>query len=370
MIRVRRQSGRREDFERLGDSVAGAVLLIEKSELHDEDGLLNGLFKQYSGALETEVFARDKGAAAIIYMSTRPQALLYRHRAALGVNNRLPILTMEREAALRAARLLRAGLDLHVRIAIDVEDGGEYETANVVAELPGSSRPDEIVVLGAHIDSWDLGTGALDNGANVALVIDVARQMRRLGLKPHRTIRFVLFNGEENGLLGSHAYVDHHAAELDHHVMAMAIDLGTGAFDSFFTNGRPEMEPLINRLLEPVAGLGPWSMTSALATGTDTFDFMLQGIATVVPLQAAANYPSNYHAASDTFDKVDPVQLRLNAAILATLTYGFANTDLSWTRHDAKQVATLVDSLELSDLQKQYPPWSDWLAGTRGRKPK
>ena len=360
--------GAEEDLQRLGDAVAGAVLLVETRELHDEDGLLHGLFKEYSGALVTEVLAFESGAVGVVYMSTRAKGLLYRHKAAVGLVNAQPLLTMEREGAQRAARLLQRGIKLTIHIDIDVDDGGPYESANVVAELPGAERPEEIVVLGAHLDSWDLGTGALDNGANVALVIDVARQMRRLGLKPRRTLRFVLFNGEEQGHLGSYAYVRHHEQALDNHVMAIAIDLGTGAIRSFFTNGRPAMETVINRLLQPVAGVGPWQMTNALATGTDTFDFMLQGVATVVPLQDAANYPSNYHAESDTFDKVDQAQLRLNAAILAVLAYGFAQTEVSWRRHDREGVATLVESLDLPDLRKRYPPWREWLAGTRGRR--
>ena len=290
--------GAEEDLQRLGDAVAGAVLLVETRELHDEDGLLHGLFKEYSGALVTEVLAFESGAVGVVYMSTRAKGLLYRHKAAVGLVNAQPLLTMEREGAQRAVRLLQRGIKLTIHIDIDVDDGGPYESANVVAELPGAERPEEIVVLGAHLDSWDLGTGALDNGANVALVIDVARQMRRLGLKPRRTLRFVLFNGEELGHLGSYAYVRHHEQALDNHVMAIAIDLGTGAISSFFTNGRPAMETVINRLLQPMAGVGPWQMTDALATGTDTFDFMLQGVATVVPLQDAANYPSNYHAES------------------------------------------------------------------------
>ncbi|MEJ8566128.1 M20/M25/M40 family metallo-hydrolase [Elongatibacter sediminis] len=359
--------GEEEDFQRMGNTLDGSFVLIETRELRDEDGLLNGLFVQYARARDIELEAFRSGAAGIVYMSTRPKGLLYQHKAFLGPRNAHPMLTMEREGAQRAVRLLQAGKALEITVNIDVNSGGSYTSANVVAELPGSELPDEIVLLGAHLDSWGLGTGALDNGANVAAVIDTARQIQRLGLKPRRTIRFVLFNGEEQGLQGSLAYVRRHNKELDRYVMAMAMDLGTGKITDFFANGRSELEPVLQQLLAPVEGLGPFRFVNELATGTDTFDFMLEGIATTVAFQAASNYPSNYHSESDTFDKVDPVQLRLNTSVIATLTYGFANVDVTWRRHDRKQVEALVNTLELKEVQKDYPPWQEWFSGSRGR---
>jgi hypothetical protein len=361
--------GLEEDFQKLGQAIADAFVLVETKELTDEDGLITGLFVQYARAREIERAAFDLGAAGVIYMSTRSKGLLYQQKASLGPDNVHPMLTMEREGAKRAIRLLKSHKDLKITVNIDVTTGDQYTSANVVAELPGSEQPEEIVLLGAHLDSWGLGTGALDNGANVAVVIDIARQIRRLGLKPRRTLRFVLFNGEEQGLQGSMAYVRQHEDELDRYVMAIAMDLGSGKITGFFENGRPEINTRLQDLLAPVMGMGPFPTIKEIATGTDTFDFMLQGIATTVPFQAASNYPSNYHAESDTFDKVDQTQLRINASIIAALTYGFAETDVNWQRHDRKQIELLVDSLELTDAQKEFPPWQGWLAGSRGRRP-
>ncbi len=358
-----------EDFQKVSQTIAGAFVLVETKELTDEDGLISGLFVQYSRARDIERAAFEMGAAGVIYMSTRSKGLLYQHKASLGPDNVHPMLTMERESAQRAVRLLKSHKDLNITVNIEVTTGGQYTSANVVAELPGSELPQEIVLLGAHIDSWGLGTGALDNGANVAVVIDIARQIKQLELGPRRTIRFVLFNGEEQGLQGSWAYVRQHEDELDRYVMAISMDLGTGKITGFFENGRPAINARIQELLAPVMGMGPFQSINEIATGTDTFDFMLQGIATTVPFQAASNYPSNYHAESDTFDKVDQAQLRINASIIATLTYGFAETDVDWQRHDRKQVEVLVDSLDLSDAQKEFPPWQGWLAGSRGRRP-
>src|SRR5207342_689575 len=106
--------------------------------------------------------------------------------------------------------------------------GGPIKAQNVIAELRGCEKPDEFVILGAHLDSWELGTGALDNGCNAALVVDALRTIKAAGLKPRRTIRFVLFTGEEQGMLGSRAYANQHRAELDKASGVAVIDSGIG----------------------------------------------------------------------------------------------------------------------------------------------
>ncbi len=137
---------------------------------------------------------------------------------------------MEREAAKRALRLLRSGKKLELTAEIDVQDDGEYKIYNMIGEIPGSELPGEFVVMGAHLDSWGLGTGANDNGCNVALLIDIARQMKQLSIQAHRTIRFILWNGEEQGLNGSWRYTQQHTDELDRHVMTGSIDIGSGLY--------------------------------------------------------------------------------------------------------------------------------------------
>ena len=143
------------------------------------------------------------------------------------------MLVIERDAGLRAVRLLRAGHRLTLTAILDLDTGGPYETWNVVAEIPGTTKADEIVVIGAHLDSWDLGDGVLDNGANAVMLIDIARQFARLGIRPTRTIRFVMWNGEEEGMEGSFGYVRSHARELDKHVMSASLDIGCGRVQGF-----------------------------------------------------------------------------------------------------------------------------------------
>src|SRR5262249_25147758 len=148
--------------------------------------------------------------------------------------------------------------EVKVEIEIQNKTGGAYQAKNVVAELRGREKPDEIVVIGAHLDSWDLGTGANDNGVNAALVIDVARNMRALGLTPRRSVCFVLWGGEEQGMYASAAYVQTHASELDKHVATVTFDLGSGRTVGFFLDGREELRAAVDEALLPVAGLGPF----------------------------------------------------------------------------------------------------------------
>jgi hypothetical protein len=358
--------GAADDFGRLGARARGAWVLVETAVLDDEIGLA-GLFAEYNDAVGIEASAIEAGAAGIVFMSSRPKNLLFRHSASRVIDNRHPILIMEREAAKRALRLLRDGRNLSLTATIEVDRGYAYKSRNVIGEIQGSGKPEEIVVFGAHLDSFDLGTGALDNGANVAMLIDIARQIGRLDLRPRRTIRFALWNGEEQGLVGSWRYTEQHDAELDRHVLAASFDIGTGAITGFFTNGREELVSTVDEYLRPVAGLGPFQQQNVPVVGTDNFDFMIEGVPNLIAIQADANYASNYHAESDTFDKVDRPQLKQNSAIAAALVWGFANGSERLPRHSHAEIAELIASTDLEQQMRSFAVWQGWESGERGR---
>jgi carboxypeptidase Q len=357
--------GEEADFQRLGSRAKGAFVLIETNELKDMDGL----FREYNESAKIEGRAIAAGVAGVVYMSSRPPGNLARHNASRGWQNRHPMMMMERDGAGRALRLLRTGVPLTLTAALDIQSGPAYETYNVIGEIRGSSKPDEIVLIGAHYDSWDLGTGVLDNGANAMMVLDIARQIRRLGLKPARTIRFALWNGEEQNLNGSYGYTLSHAAEMSRHVMASSYDIGTGRITGYFTGGRSELLPVLEQVLAPVRGLGPFTQVNVPIVGTDNYDFMMQGVPNLVANQESANYGPNYHARSDQFDKADLRQLRLNAAVAAAVTWGFANVDLAVPRQTAQQVDSLVKNTDLADQMKMFNVYDAWAAGKRGLRP-
>jgi Zn-dependent M28 family amino/carboxypeptidase len=358
--------GSEGDFARLGDAAKGAWVLIETPVLDDEAGLA-GLFAEYNDAAVIEPRAFNADVAGIVFMSSRPRNLVFRHNAALGRKNQHPLLVMEREHAKRALRILRAGNSLSLTATIDVDDGGAYTSTNVIGEIRGGTRPEEIVIFGAHLDAHDLGTGALDNGINVVMLINIARQIVRLGLKPERTIRFALWNGEEQGLVGSWKYTQRHEPELDRHVVAASFDIGSGRTTGFFTGGRPDLVSQVDEYLLPVSGLGPFQHADVPIVGTDNFDFMIEGVPNIVAIQADANYASNYHAESDTFDKVDQHQVRLNSAVVAALVWGFANSADRLPRQSHEEIEALINGTDLEQQMRNFAVWDDWAEGVRGR---
>ncbi len=357
-------TGSAAELERLGDEAADVFLLVETSLLTD----IPGLFVEYTQAASIERRALAAGAAGVVYMGSRPNNMLYRQISSTGLTTDRPMLVMERNAARRAQRLLRRGIPLGLTVSLEIESGPAYESYNVIGELRGTRKPEEIVVIGAHLDSWDLGTGVLDNGANVVLLIDIARQMKRLDLRPARTIRFALWNGEEMGLVGSHRYTGSHAAELDRHVMAGSIDIGCGGITGFFTNGRAELIPVLEKVLEPVKGLGPFQHFNIPIVGTDNFDFMLEGVANLVANQENATYGPNYHARSDQLHECDGQELRLNAAIVAALVYGFAEVEVNWKRQTRAEIEVLVRTTDLGNQMRTFGLYEPWADGSRGRR--
>ena len=356
--------GTAEAFQGLGAQSQDAFVLVETVELTD----IAGLFREYTDAAGIEARAFAAGVAGVVYVGSRPSNVLYRHNVSIGTRNTRPMLVMERDAALRALRLLRSGKALTLSVKLDIEDGPAYESYNVIGEIRGATRPGEVVIIGAHLDSWDLGTGALDNGANVAMMIDIARQMRRLDLQPARTVRFALWNGEEQGMNGSFGYTELHNAELDGHMMALSVDIGCGRITGFFTGGRAELVPQVELALEPVAGLGPFQHINVPVVGTDNFDFMLHGIPNLVANHEPATYGPNYHAGSDQFAECDPRQLRLNAAVVAALTYGFAESETSLARQTRAEIERLVSTTSLGQQMRTFNLWEGWVNGSRGRR--
>jgi Zn-dependent M28 family amino/carboxypeptidase len=256
-----------------------------------------------------------------------------------------------------------------VELSIPNRVGPAIQAANVVAELRGSEKPQEFVVLGAHLDSWELGTGALDNGCNAALVIDTLRVLHNAGVKPRRSIRFILFSGEEQGMLGSLAYVRRHRNELDNAVEVLIFDEGTGPAISFSLGGRTDSEATLRPILAPLAQWNASGITNDAFWGTDNFDFLLEGVPTLVANQQEANYLVNYHASSDTFDKVDMQQLKKHVAMASAVVTGIANApERIAPRQMRSQVEQLLHETKLDEQLKTFGQWTDWTEGRRGRQ--
>lgn len=360
-------TGDEAGFTKAGAAVKGAILLVHSTPLVTYDDL----DREYDVQPEIIERARKAGAAAIFWMSTRPSLLLYRHTTTSdGRIEALPQAIVAREDAERIARFLAAGQKVRVHFEMPNRVSGPVGSENVIGEIRGREKPDEFVLLGAHLDSWDLGTGALDNGCNAAMVIDAARVIHASGNIPRRSIRFVLFTGEEQGELGSRAYAHAHGAELDRMIAAVIFDSGVGRVTGYSVDGRKDYLPQLRETLEPLKAIGPMEYTFNSAGDTDDLDFMLEGVPALVANQDVANYMLNYHAASDTFDKVDFAELKKNVAIAAITAYALADAPARLGHRQSRaEVEQVLKDTGLEESLKAEGAWPAWEKGERGRQP-
>jgi hypothetical protein len=354
-------------FTRAGAAAKDAIVLVHTNILKTWDDLENEYLDQ--PAIVSR--AVSAGAAAILWMSTRPNMLLYRHGLSInGELERLPQAILAREDALRMARFLAEAEPVKVHLDIPNRITGPVESENVVAEIRGREKPDEFVILGAHLDSWELGTGTLDDGCNAAMVIDAARAIRSSGSIPRRSIRFILFTGEEQGMLGSWAYARAHRDELDKMDAAIIFDSGDGRVTGYSLGGRKDIADSLRQALQPLAGFGPFQNTTDAAADTDNFDFLLEGVPALESNQEPGNYIMNYHASSDTFDKVDIAQLKRNEAVAAVTAYAVADwNDRLGVRQTRAQIEQLMNETDLERDMRKSGMWDTWANRTRGRQP-
>jgi len=357
--------GTAADFKKAGE-LAGKILLVHTAVLKTWDDL----FAEYAKAPPVVDLAVKAKATAVAFLASREHDILYRHtNSGEGEIDKLPMVLVAREDGERMARLLAAGDPVWADLSIPNQIGGPIKASNVIAEIRGSEKPEEFVILGAHLDSWELGTGALDNGCNAALVVDALRAIKASGVKPRRSIRFVLFSGEEQGLIGSHAYAVAHRFELDKAAGVVVYDAGTGKTTGFAIGGRKDVEGTARELIAPLAQFGVKDLKPDIEWGTDHFDFLLEGVPTFVAEQEEANYLENYHAVSDTYDKVDFAQLKKHVAEAAALSVGLANLpEKIGPRLTHAQIEQTIVDTHSEDMFKAFGLWDDWVGGKRGRE--
>jgi carboxypeptidase Q len=358
-------NGSAADFKKAGD-ISGKIVLVHSTVLKTWDDL----FAEYTNAPPIISAALNGKAKAVAFIATREHDILYRHTNSFaGEIDRIPQVLLAREDGERVGRLLASGHPVWADLSIPNQLGGPIKTANVIAEIKGSEKPDEFVILGAHLDSWELGTGALDNGCNAALVVDALRAIKASGLTPRRSIRFILFSGEEEGLLGSRAYARGHRSELDKAAGVIIFDSGTGKTTGFSTGGHKDVLDRAKPLIAPLQQFGVTELKTDMELGTDHFDFMLEGVPTFVADQEEANYLENYHAVSDTYDKVDFSQLKKDVAEAAELSFALANLpDKIGPRFTRSQIEDSMRETHSVEMFKANGVWDAWESGNLGRQ--
>jgi len=271
-------------------------------------------------------FFKAEGVAAVLRDSNKPHTLLNM----TGVGGEkfdtgpIPNAFITGEGYRMVWRLLKHG---SVTVEINMTNSFSdkmVEVYNTVGEIRGSEKPDEVIVLGAHLDSWDLGTGSTDNGTGSAAVLEAARALAKSGLKPKRTIRFILFSGEEEGLVGSAKYVEAHKADLDKISAVLVHDTGTGRVLTLGLHDNYQAREIVDQVLAPLGELKLFEPSMVRAFGTDHASFDDVGVPGFFCIQNGAEYAKTHHSQSDTFDKVWKDDLNQGAQVLAAWAYNTA----------------------------------------------
>ena len=246
-------------------------------------------------------------------------------------------------------QLIRRSLDkgpVTLQFEIQNTTTGPVQVNNVIAEIRGSEKPDEWIIVGAHLDSWDYGTGAQDNGSGSASVLDVARAISALGKPPRRSIRFALWAGEEEGLLGSFAYTQAHLNEISKCIAVLNTDNGAGHPKGWKVEGRQDlknaMQPFSDSMLKDLSG-GDLSME--ITYDTDHGPFMLQGVPSLDLWVDMSHYFEIHHKPSDTYDKVDALDFKAGTAIVAVTAWTIAE--------DPKPIAPHIDHAAVAEILKK-----------------
>jgi carboxypeptidase Q len=293
------------------------------------------------------------GAVAMMIQSEKPDRMLYTSAAGIYPSAPLPLLSVAKEDAAFLLRLLRKGdvkLELDIQNTFDQRPGNER---NVIAEIPGAN-PDQIVLLGAHFDSWDPAQGAKDNGSGVAEILEIARILKSLGVKPKATIRFAFFSGEEQACLGSRAYTNAYGDQLERHRVVLITDDGAQKPLGFVLHGRSDLEESTRRLLAPLAALAADSISSAGDLTSDDESFVVLGVPTLSLAVEPGDYDDQHHTITDTLDKVDPQMLALDTAVLAVAAYQIASADQPlgrrWTEQEVTDLLRKTGQLEYVEL--------------------
>ncbi|HYS08158.1 MAG TPA: M20/M25/M40 family metallo-hydrolase [Myxococcales bacterium] len=265
------------------------------------------------------------GAVAVLLRSLATASLRSPHTGMTSYDadaGQIPAAAISTEDADLISRLLQRG-PVRVRLSLGCRMLPDADSSNVVADVRGRERPDEVVLLGAHLDSWDLGTGANDDGAGVAMVMEAGRLIGSLKQRPRRTVRVVLFMNEENGLAGGKAYAAAHRAELANHVAALEADSGAGRPLSIRLRAGEGAGELLNPWIAPLEGLGI-RLEPGDAGGADLGPMDSASVPLVRVHNEGTHYFDTHHSAADTFDKIDPAELARNVAATALVAYALA----------------------------------------------
>jgi hypothetical protein len=354
-----------EDLEQYKGKLKGAIILsgpptklrsLEET-LKSDGSPTGGPFQMKKGTsfedmralqkAKTEFFISE-GAAAIFSDANKHFGLLFTTGSWQGkdrpsATSRIPTCSVAHNHYEMLWRLASRPEPARTRIELDIQNKfipGPIVVHNVVGELKGSEKPDEFVVLGAHLDSWDLGQGTTDNGTGTCIVLESARILAKCGTPPRRTIRFILFTGEEQGLHGSKAYTQQHKEEMAKTSVCIVHDTGTGKVVGLGSGARPVLKAMLEAELAALKELGLTDFTTRAGGGSDHVSFEGAGVPGFAFKQEVATYRFTHHSQADTLDRAQEPDLVQGAQVMAVAAMRIANLDELLSREKAEKGKT------------------------------
>jgi len=310
-----------EELDRLGEQVRGKIVVY------------NAPYVNYGATVEYRLRGASRaaryGAVAALVRSITPTALQTPHTGAMGYDPdqpKIPTAAVTIEVAEFLQRMNDRGDHPRLRLKMEAKFLPDAESANVIAEIKGSEKPDEVVLIGGHFDSWDVGQGAHDDGGGAIVAWETVRLLKELGLRPRRTIRAVLYTNEENGGRGGNAYRDAHRAEIAKHILAVESDSGVYRPEGF---GLAETAPLqvrsnMQEIAKLLSGIGA-DRIAADGGGADIGPMVREGVIGASLDVDGTHYFDIHHTQADTLDKVNPRELAMCVATMAVMAYTVAD---------------------------------------------
>jgi carboxypeptidase Q len=312
------------------DAVKGKILLF--NEKFDKRLASQGYgFEAYGGAviyrMTAPVIGAASGAVAVLVRSVGGADFRLLHTGMTMYDPQAPKIPAAAVTAEDADLLVNLASQGHVKMKLTLTpqtlpDAPSY---NVIADWKGTEHPEQLIVISGHLDSWDLGTGAIDDGAGVVVSMQAIHLLSQLGIHPKRTVRFIAWMAEEEGSQGAATYAQDHASDLANHIGAIETDSGAGHPAGIYFAGKPALEAWLRPVAQTLQPIGASQLVSTPETGEDIATITTKGVPGFAPIQDSRYYFNYHHTPADTFDKVDARELNENAAVVTVLAYALAD---------------------------------------------
>ncbi len=329
-----------EDLEAApAGGLEGKIVFISglMKKAHDGAGYGPANKKRQLGATE----ASKRGAAAVVIRSVGTDSHRFPHTGQMRYRDNvkpIPIGALSAPDADQLERILKRGETVRLKLTLTPKDVGPLPSGNVIGDWIGSEKPDEIILIGGHLDSWDLGTGAVDDGAGVGITAGTIQVLKEAGLQPKRTIRLVAFGAEEIGLLGAFAYAEQNKESLKNHVLASESDFGAGKVYALRTSVQGAARDELQKIQKSLEHLGVEFEAGTTSGGPDIIPLHQNGVPAIRLQQDGIDYFDLHHTPDDTFDKIDKDEIAQNVAAWATMVWMASEAEVDYREKPEENV--------------------------------